>query len=69
MGEMLFSAPVYQILLRKLSYYQPQGKYMLQEVPKVTQMFYYTVRQLYNATDFILTKTEVPSMKQCMPSM
>ena len=29
----------------------------------------YTVRQLYNETDFILTKTEVLSMKQCMPSM
>ena len=27
------------------------------------------VWQLYNATDFILTKIEVPSMKQCMPSM
>jgi len=25
--------------------------------------------QLYNATDFILTKTEVSSMIQCMPSM
>ena len=29
----------------------------------------YTVRQLYNATDFILTKIEEPSMMQCMPSM
>ena len=29
----------------------------------------YTVRQLYNATDFILTKIEVPTMMQCMPSM
>jgi hypothetical protein len=29
----------------------------------------YTVWQLYNATDFILTKIEVPSMMQCMPSM
>jgi len=29
----------------------------------------YTVRQLYNETDFILTKIEVLSMKQCMPSM
>ena len=29
----------------------------------------YTVRQLYNATDLILTKIEVPSMMQCMPSM
>jgi len=29
----------------------------------------YTVRQLYNETDFILTKLEVLSMKQCMPSM
>ena len=29
----------------------------------------YTVRQLYNATDFILTKIQVPSMMQCMPSM
>ena len=29
----------------------------------------YTVRQLYNATDFILTKIEVPSMMQCMQSM
>ena len=29
----------------------------------------YTVRQLYNATDFILIKIEVPSMMQCMPSM
>ena len=30
---------------------------------------YYTVRQLYNATDFISTKIEVPSMMQCMPSI
>ena len=29
----------------------------------------YTVRQLYNETDFILTKIEVLSMKQSMPSM
>ena len=29
----------------------------------------YTVQQLYNETDFILTKIEVLSMKQCMPSM
>ena len=29
----------------------------------------YTVRQLYNETDFILTKIEVLSMTQCMPSM
>ena len=29
----------------------------------------YTVRQIYNATDFILTKIDVPSMMQCMPSM
>ena len=29
----------------------------------------YTVRQLYNETDLILTKIEVLSMKQCMPSM
>jgi hypothetical protein len=28
-----------------------------------------TVWQLYNATDFILTKVEVPTMMQCMPSM
>jgi hypothetical protein len=28
----------------------------------------YTVGQLYNETDFILTKIEMPSMKQCMPS-
>jgi len=33
-------------------------------------LFYtYTVWQLYNATDFILTKIEVPSMMQCMPLM
>ena len=29
----------------------------------------YTFRQLYNETDFSLTKIEVLSMKQCMPSM
>ena len=29
----------------------------------------YTVRQLYDETDFILTKIEVLTMKQCMPSM
>jgi len=29
----------------------------------------YTFRQLYKETDFILTKKEVLSMKQCMPSM
>ena len=29
----------------------------------------YTVRQIYNATDFILTTIEMPSMMQCMPSM
>jgi len=29
----------------------------------------YTVQQLYNATDFILTKIEVTSMMQCMPSV
>ena len=29
----------------------------------------YTVRQLYNATNFILTKIEVPTKMQCMPSM
>ena len=32
-------------------------------------MTIYTVRQLYNETDFILTKIEVLSMKQYMPSM
>jgi len=31
--------------------------------------FTYTVRQLYNETDFILTKIAVLSMKQCMPFM
>jgi hypothetical protein len=34
----------------------------------VQTFFMYTVRQLYNETDFILTKIEVQSMKQCMPS-
>ena len=29
----------------------------------------YTVRQLYNEADFILTKIDVLSMKQCIPSM
>jgi len=29
----------------------------------------YTVRHSYNETDFILTKIELLSMKQCMPSM
>jgi len=29
----------------------------------------YTVRQLYNETDFILAKIEVLSMKQCLPFM
>jgi len=29
----------------------------------------YTVRQLYNESDFILTTIEVLPMKQCMPSM
>jgi len=29
----------------------------------------YAVRQLYNEADFIFTKIEVLSMKQCMPSM
>jgi hypothetical protein len=32
-------------------------------------LWFYTVWQLYNATDFILTKIEIPSMKQCMPPM
>ena len=37
--------------------------------PGYVTLCMYTVWQLYNGTDFILTKIEVPSMMKCMPSM
>jgi len=41
----------------------------MQFLLKLVTEYKYTVRQLYNETDFILTKMKVLSMKQCMPSM
>ena len=63
---------VYHICRQELGDFQlllPIFKLKFHTVYSCNDIYIYTVRQLYNETDFILNKIEVPSMKQCVPSM